>query len=49
MASHDHEFIQSVCNRVIELGPNGTIDKLTEYDDFITDEPLREKRNALYQ
>lgn len=48
MASHDHEFIQTVCNRVIEIGPNGTIDKLTEYDDFITDEPLREKRDALY-
>ena len=48
MASHDHEFIQTVCNRVIELGPKGTIDKLTEYDDYITDEQLREKRDSLY-
>lgn len=48
MASHDHEFIQSVCNRVIELGPKGTIDKLSEYDDFITDVPLREKRDTIY-
>ena len=37
MSSHDHEFIQSVCNRVIEMTPNGIIDKLTEYDDYITD------------
>lgn len=48
MASHDHEFIQSVCNRVIELTPNGIIDKLIEYDDYITDETLLERRNALY-
>ncbi len=36
MASHDHEFIQTVCNRIIELTPGGIIDKLTEYDDYIT-------------
>lgn len=38
MASHDHEFIQTVCNRVIELTPNGIIDKMMDYDDYITDE-----------
>lgn len=48
MASHDHEFIQTVCNRVIELTPNGIIDKLTEYDDYIRDERIKEIRNSLY-
>ncbi len=45
-SSHDHEFIRTVANRVIELGPNGIIDKIINYDDYISDEsiiPLREK------
>ena len=49
MSSHDHEFIQTVCNRVIEIGPKGMIDKQMEYDDYISDENLIVKRNALYQ
>lgn len=48
MASHDHEFIQTVCNRIIELTPNGIIDKLTEYDDYITDPRVTEAREKLY-
>jgi len=48
MSSHDHEFIQTVCNRIIEMGPGGMIDKQMEYDDYISDEKLIEKRNALY-
>ncbi len=48
MSSHDHEFIQTVCNRIIEIGPNGMIDKLMEYDEYISDEKLREQRNKLY-
>jgi ATPase subunit of ABC transporter with duplicated ATPase domains len=48
MSSHDHEFIQTVCNRVIEIGPKGMIDKQIEYDDYISDEKLMEKRNKLY-
>jgi len=48
MSSHDHEFIQTVCNRIIEIGPNGMIDKLMEYDDYISDERLKEQRDALY-
>lgn len=48
MASHDHEFIQTVCNRVIEIGPKGSIDKCMEYDDYIMDERLKEMRNNLY-
>ncbi|MDP4209789.1 MAG: ATP-binding cassette domain-containing protein [Bacteroidota bacterium] len=48
MSSHDHEFIQTVCNRVIELTPSGIIDKQMDYDDYITDEALKEQRNKMY-
>ena len=48
MSSHDHEFIQSVCNRVIELTPNGIIDKLMDYDDYIVDEKIQALRDKLY-
>ena len=48
MSSHDHEFIQTICNRVIELGPKGIIDKRTEYDDYITDERVQELRPRIY-
>ena len=48
MASHDHEFIQTVCNRIIELTPGGIIDKLTEYDDYISDPRVAEARERLY-
>jgi hypothetical protein len=37
-----------VCNRIIEIGPNGMIDKLMDYDDYITDERLKEQRKQLY-
>lgn len=49
MASHDHEFIQTVANRIIEITPNGIIDKLMEYDDYVTDEKLKEQRDAMYK
>lgn len=48
MASHDHEFIQTVANRIIEFGPNGIIDKLAEYDDYITDARVAEARTKIY-
>ncbi len=48
MSSHDHEFIQTVCNRVIEIGPGGMIDKETEYDNYIADENLLKRRAAIY-
>ena len=48
MSSHDHAFIQTVCNRVIEIAPKGMMDKQMEYDDFISDEKLTEKRKSLY-
>lgn len=48
MSSHDHAFIQTVCNRVIEIGPKGMVDKQMQYDDYISDENLTERRNQLY-
>ena len=48
MSSHDHEFIQSTCNRIIELTPKGIIDKLMDYDDYIEDELVNEARERLY-
>ncbi|PKP52636.1 MAG: ABC-F family ATPase [Bacteroidetes bacterium HGW-Bacteroidetes-1] len=48
MSSHDHAFIQTVCNRIIEIGPNGMIDKLMDYDDYISDKSLKEQRKQLY-
>lgn len=48
MSSHDHEFIQTVCNRIIELTPNGIIDKMMDYDDYITDEKVAAARERLY-
>jgi len=48
MSSHDHEFIQTVANRVIELTPKGIIDKITEYDDYISNEELKERRKIMY-
>ncbi len=46
--SHDHEFIQTVCNRIIELTPNGIIDKKMDYDDYITDEKVAAQQEKLY-
>lgn len=48
MSSHDHEFIQTVCNRMIELTPNGIIDKMMDYDDYITDERVAAAKERLY-
>lgn len=48
-ASHDHEFINTVANRVIELTPNGSIDKLMNYEDYIHDERIKELRQQLYE
>lgn len=47
-ASHDHEFINTVANRVIELTPKGTIDKLMTYDDYIYDEQIKEQKAKMY-
>ena len=47
-ASHDHEFIQTVANRIIELTPKGTIDKLMDYDDYIYDAQIKEQKEKMY-
>jgi ATPase subunit of ABC transporter with duplicated ATPase domains len=47
-ASHDHEFINTVADRIIELTPKGTIDKLMTYDDYIYDESIKAKKEELY-
>ena len=47
-ASHDHEFINTVADRIIELTPNGTIDKLMTYDDYIYDEQIKEQKARMY-
>lgn len=46
--SHDHEFTQTVANRILEIGPNGYIDKMMPYDDYIADERIAEQRAALH-
>ncbi len=48
-ASHDHEFINTVANRIIELGPEGNIDKLMTYDDYIASPAIKELRSKLYE
>lgn len=47
-ASHDHEFIQTVATRMIELTPHGTIDKMMEYDEYISSEHIKELKAKLY-
>lgn len=47
-SSHDHEFIQTVSNRIIELTPNGIIDKLMDYDDYIYDPQIKELKEKMY-
>ncbi len=47
-ASHDHEFIQTVADRIIELTPKGTIDKLMEYDQYIYDEDIKAQKAKMY-
>ena len=47
-ASHDHEFIETVANRIIELTPNGIIDKMMEYDEYIASDHIKEMRARMY-
>lgn len=49
MSSHDREFIQTVCNRFIELTPNGIIDKMTDYESYLLDPLVKELRTKLYE
>ncbi len=47
-ASHDHQFVQTIANRIIELTPNGIIDKVMTYDEYLVDERIKAQREQLY-
>jgi ATPase subunit of ABC transporter with duplicated ATPase domains len=47
--SHDHAFMQSVANRIVEITPNGVIDKRMSYDEYIADENIKAVRESMYQ
>lgn len=49
MASHDHTFIQTVANRIIELTPSGTIDRLSTFDEYMADEKVQKLREEMYE
>lgn len=48
ISSHDHSFMQSVCNRIIELTPKGIIDRMTTFDEYLADERVKELRVEMY-
>jgi ATPase subunit of ABC transporter with duplicated ATPase domains len=48
MSSHDHQFVETSCNRIIEIAPGGMIDSLLEYDDYLTSKEITAKKEALY-
>ena len=47
--THDHEFIQTVANKIIEITPNGILEKEMEYDDYINDENVQQRLSELYE
>ena len=46
--SHDHQFVNSISNRLLEITPNGLIDKEMQYDDYVRDQELQKEVNAMY-
>ena len=46
--THDHQFMQSVANRIIEITPKGMIDKLMTYDEYLNDERVKVQRKEFY-
>ena len=46
--TRDHEFAQTVANRVIELTPSGVIDRYTTFDEYMSDKKLKEQRDKMY-
>lgn len=49
MAGHDHEFIESVCSRVIDLTPRGAIDKYMDFEEYLTDDKIKALRQERYK
>ena len=47
--SHDHQFVQTIADRIIELTPEGVFDKLTSYDDFLADEDVQARLAKMYE
>lgn len=48
MSSHDHELVQTVCNRIIEITPKGLIDRYMTYDEFLEDKKVKELKQEMY-
>lgn len=48
LTTHDHEFVQTVANRIIELTPKGTIDRYLSFDDYMSDKSIKEQRSKMY-
>lgn len=48
LTTHDHEFVQTVANRIIELTPKGTIDRYLSFDDYMSDKSIKEQRAKMY-
>ncbi len=48
LSSHDHEMLSTVCNRIIELTPNGIIDREMTYDEYLADKKVKELREKMY-
>ena len=48
MTSHDHQFLSTVCNRIIEITPNGIIDRLMDYDEYIKSDVVKGLKEKLY-
>jgi ATPase subunit of ABC transporter with duplicated ATPase domains len=49
LSSHDHTFMETVANRVIELTPGGTIDRLMEFDEYLDDKRVHQLREEMYR
>ena len=47
--SHDHQFVDSIANRIIEFTPKGVIDRMMQFDDYINDESIKELRAKAYE
>ena len=47
--SHDHQFVDSLANRIIEFTPKGIIDKMERFDDYLVDEDVKAKRDKAYE
>ena len=48
LSTHDHEFAQTVANRIIEITPKGVIDRYSTFDDYLSDPKIKEQREKMY-